>query len=216
MGSSGIEERGGEWRVGEGMRIGLMGGTFDPVHVGHLMLAELARTECALDRVTWFPAGDPPHKRTRPVTPQELRYAMVVLATASHSCFHVSRVELERKGPSYSIDTVEQFRRDCPGAELFFITGADEIEALGTWHRHAELIQQARFIGVSRPGYDIGRLHEKLPESYLERITTLSGLNVDISSTGVRDRVRAGKSIRYMVPEVVEAWIEKHGLYREE
>ena len=197
------------------MRLGLMGGTFDPIHAGHLVIAEMARVEFALDRVLWVPAGDPPHKKGCTVTPQEHRYAMVLLATAGHPDFDVSRMELERGGHSYTVDTVEQLRRERPGDELFFITGADAILEILTWMRHQELIRACRFLAVTRPGYDLQRLGAVLPPEYLTQISTLSAPGVDISSTEVRQRVRNGEAIRYLVPEPVEAYIRKHGLYRE-
>lgn len=196
------------------MRIGLMGGTFDPVHYGHLVIAEVAREEFALDQVLWLPAGDPPHKKDYRVSNQEHRYAMVMLATASHPCFEVSRWELERSGPSYSIDTILHFQSEQPEAQLFFITGADAILEILTWHRHQEVIRSCEFIAVTRPGYELSQLSQRLPAEYAERIAPLTAPGVDISSTDIRKRVGAGKSIRYLVPETVEAYIRKHGMYR--
>jgi len=196
------------------MRLGIMGGTFDPVHYGHLVIAEVARTEFSLDCVVWVPAGDPPHKDER-VSSEEHRYAMVVLATGTNPDFRVSRMELEREGPSYTLDTVRGFREEHPEADLFFITGADAILEILTWHRHEELVRLCRFIGVTRPGYDLARVNTVLPAAYLEQISTISAPGVDLSSTDVRTRVRAGQPIRYLVPEAVEAYVRKHGLYRE-
>lgn len=190
-----------------------MGGTFDPVHYGHLVIAEEARFEFALDRVVWVPAGDPPHKTGRQIVSQEHRYAMVVLATASNPAFDVSRLELEREGPSYTVDTVAAFRELWPEGELFFITGADATLEILTWHRHQDLIAMCRFIAVTRPGYDLERLSAVLPASYLERISTIQAPGVDISSTGLRDRVEGGEPIKYLVPEGVEVYIAKHGFY---
>lgn len=195
------------------MRIGIMGGTFDPVHYGHLVIAEGARMEFNLDRVDWVPAGDPPHKKGFEVSGEEHRYAMVVLATVTHPDFQVSRLELDRAGPSYTIDTITRFREEFPGVELYFITGADSILEILTWHRHEEMIHACRFIAVTRPGYDLERIGRVLPPSYLEHIDTISAPGVDISSTMIRQRVRAGKPIKYLVPEPVEAYIKKHGLY---
>lgn len=196
------------------MRIGIMGGTFDPVHYGHLVIAEEARFEFSLDRVVWIPAGDPPHKSGRRIVAQEHRYAMVVLATASHSAFEVSRLELERRGPSYTVDTVAAFREMAPGAELYFITGADATLEILTWHRHQDLVKSCRFIAVTRPGYDLERLSSVLPSDYLDRINTIQAPGVDISSTGLRERVARGEPIKYLVPEGVEAYLTKHRLYQ--
>jgi nicotinate-nucleotide adenylyltransferase len=198
------------------MRIGLMGGTFDPVHYGHLVIAEVAREEFALDRVLWLPAGDPPHKKNYRISGQEHRYAMALLATGGHERFEVSRWELERPGPSYSIDTISHFRSVWPEAELFFITGADAILEILTWHRHQEVIRACQFIAVTRPGYDLAQLHKRLPPEYTRRIAPLTAPGMDTSSTEVRRRVAAGKTIRYLVPEAVEAYIRKHRLYLEE
>lgn len=197
------------------MRIGIMGGTFDPVHFGHLLIAEVARAEFSLDRVMWVPAGDPPHKEGQHTRTQEHRYAMVVLATATNPAFDVSRLELERTGPSYSLDTVLHFRDAYPGSELFFITGADAVLEILTWYRHPEVIRACRFIAVTRPGYDLNRIHGVLPPEYVSRISTLTAPGVDISSTAIRERVRTGDPIRYLVPEPVEAYIRKHRLYEE-
>jgi len=197
------------------MRIGLMGGTFDPVHLGHLLIAEVARVEFGLDRVIWLPAGDPPHKKGYRVTPQEHRYAMVVLATASNPDFEVSRWELEREGPSYSIDTILHFRAAYPEAQLYFITGADAILEILTWYRHQEVIRSCRFIAVTRPGYDLDRLCAVLPPDYMAQIDLLEAPGVDISSTHLRTRLRHDDPIRYLVPETVETYIRKHRLYLE-
>jgi nicotinate-nucleotide adenylyltransferase len=195
------------------MRIGLMGGTFDPVHLGHLLIAEVARAEFTLDRVIWIPAGDPPHKHGVTITPQEYRYAMVILATASNPYFEVSRLELERKGPSYTLDTILHFAREYEGDELFFITGADAILEILTWYRHQDVIAACRFIAVTRPGYDLARLSAVLPPDYLARIGALTAPGVDISSTMIRNRSRDGDPIRYMVPDSVDSYIAKHALY---
>lgn len=190
-----------------------MGGTFDPVHYGHLVIAEEARSRFSLERVIWIPAGDPPHKKGYAVTPQEHRYAMVVLATASNPHFQVSRLELERQGPSYTYDTLLSFREELPDTELHFITGADAILEILTWYRHVEVIRMASFIAVTRPGYDLGRLSSVLPEEYLPQIHTLNVPGVDISSTDVRRRLRSGEPIRYLLPEAVETYVRKYRLY---
>ena len=194
------------------MRLGLMGGTFDPVHNTHLLIAELARAQFDLERVIWVPAGDPPHKKGYPVTPGEHRYAMVLLATASNPRFEASRLELERPGPSYSLDTILHFRA-CGADEVYFITGADAILEILTWHRHEEVVSACRFIAAARPGHDLSGI-SGLPPAYRERIYPLRAPCVDISSTGLRHRLAAGEPVRYMLPEEVEAYIRKHALYR--
>ncbi len=191
-----------------------MGGTFDPVHSGHLLIAEKARDAFDLERVVWLPAGDPPHKPDRAVTPQEHRYAMVLLATADNPWFEVSRAELERTGPSYSFVTLCEFQAAYPGAELYFVTGADTVLDLLTWFRHADVIRMCRFIAATRPGYDLERLAEVLPAEYRERIDLLEVPGVNVSSTEIRETVRTGGTIRYLVPEPVREYLLKHGLYR--
>ena len=192
-----------------------MGGTFDPIHYGHLLAAEEARYRFALSRVIFVPCGVPPHKKAYEVTPAEHRYAMTVLATASNPHFVVSRVEIERPGPSYAVDTVKIFRQQFgEERELFFITGLDAVLEILTWKSHEELVQLCRFIAVTRPGYDAQKLQEKLPPNYLTRIDLLVIPGIDISSTMIRERVRKGEPIRYLTPDAVCDYIAKHGLYK--
>jgi nicotinate-nucleotide adenylyltransferase len=193
-----------------------MGGTLNPVHLGHLVIAEAAREKFRLDRVVWMPAGDPPHKTDRDLAPQEDRYAMALLATASNPDFEVSRLEMEREGPSYSLLTIQHFREQVGRDDLFFITGADTVLELLTWHQHAEVIRSCRFIAATRPGHDLGRLSRVLPPEYVERIDPMPVAGVDISSTELRRRIRAGESVRYLIPETVEAYIRNRGLYVQE
>lgn len=195
------------------MRLGLLGGTFDPVHLGHLVMAEMARHRFELDRVVWIPAGDPPHKRGEAVTPAEHRLAMVRLAIQDNPGFEVSRWELDHPGPSYTLRTVQGFAALYPGADLRFLTGADSILEFLTWHRHEELIEACRFIAATRPGYDLAGLRETLPPRYQERIDLLPLPWIDLSSTELRERFRAGEPVRYLVPDPVEAYARTHRLY---
>ncbi len=193
-----------------------MGGTFDPIHYGHLLAAEEARFRFALSRVIFVPCGIPPHKKPYEVSPPEHRYAMTVLATASNPYFTVSRIEIDRPGPSYAVDTVRAFRQEWgEGTELFFITGLDAVLEILTWKSHDQLIRLCQFIAVTRPGYDAKKLREALPPHYLERIHLLAIPGVDISSTLIRERVRRGEPIRYLTSDAVCDYIAKHGLYRE-
>jgi nicotinate-nucleotide adenylyltransferase len=193
-----------------------MGGTFDPIHYGHLVVAEVARREFDLERVVFVPSGDPPHKQGVPMTPAERRYEMTLLATASNPWFDCSRRELERSGPSYSVTTLHEYLAEGgPDRELFFITGADAILEILTWHEADEVIRLCRFIAATRPGYDLERLRRVLPAAYLERIDELAVPGVLVSSTDLRQRVRECRPIRYLVPELVEEYIRKFGLYRE-
>jgi nicotinate-nucleotide adenylyltransferase len=195
--------------------VGIMGGTFDPVHLGHLVAAEEARVRFGLARVIFVPNGSPPHKKAYDVTPAERRYDMVVLATASNPAFEASRIELDRPGPSYTIDTLQAFRSQLgPGARLHFITGADAVLELLTWREPERILQSCELIAVTRPGYDLRRLGEALGPDLLARIHTLEVPAVDISSTELRKRAAAGESLRYLTPHPVVRYIVAHNLYR--
>jgi nicotinate-nucleotide adenylyltransferase len=194
--------------------VGIMGGTFDPVHFGHLTAAEEARLRFGLARVVFVPNGQPPHKKDYPVTPAEDRYAMVVLATASNPAFDASRVEIDRPGPSYAVDTVQALReRLGPEVRLYFITGADAILEILTWREPEELARSCEFIAVTRPGYDMRRLERELSASLLERTHVLPVPGVDISSTELRRRAGVGESLRYLTQESVVRYIAAHRLY---
>ncbi|MGQ9461901.1 MAG: nicotinate-nucleotide adenylyltransferase [Candidatus Fervidibacter sp.] len=197
-------------------RIGIMGGTFDPIHYGHLIAAEEARYKFSLSIVIFVPCGIPPHKKDYEVTAPEHRYAMTLLATASNPYFSVSRVEIDRPGPSYAVDTIKIFRKQFgEDAELFFITGLDAVLEVLTWKNPDELVRLCHFIAVTRPGYDAQKLQERLPTHYLDRISLLAIPGVDISSTMIRERVRKGEPIRYLTPDVVCDYIAKHRLYKD-
>jgi nicotinate-nucleotide adenylyltransferase len=195
-------------------RIGLMGGTFDPPHLAHLAIAEAAREHFSLERVIWLPAGDPPHKRTVTVTPQEHRYAMTLLATAENPHFEVSRLELERQGPSFSVLTLGHFTHTHPEAQIYFIIGADSLQELMTWHRPEEIVRLARIVAVTRPGSELTLA--TLPTGFARRIDLLPLPGIPISSTDLRRRVAAGESVRYLTPAPVEAYFRKHRLYEAE
>jgi nicotinate-nucleotide adenylyltransferase len=193
-----------------------MGGTFDPIHFGHLVAAEEARLRFGLDEVVFVPCGTPPLDKHYDVTSAEDRYAMVLLATCDNPHFSVSRVELERPGPSYTIDTVRRFKQEHPPeTSLFFITGADAVLDILSWHRNGELIEECQFIAATRPGYDLSQLEERLGRRHAARIEVLQVPGIEISSTEIRQRVREGKPARYLTPDLVWRYIEKLGLYRE-
>ncbi|MGB9886012.1 MAG: nicotinate-nucleotide adenylyltransferase [Moorellales bacterium] len=200
-------------------RLGIMGGTFDPIHYGHLVTAEAARTDFGLEAVIFVPSGSPPHKAGKRLTEARHRYLMVVLAVASNPWFDVSRVEIERPGYSYTVDTVREFQRLYgEDTEFYFITGADAIQEILTWHRVDELLARCRFIAATRPGYHLdglGQVLQKLSPDQRSRIHLLEVPALAISSTDVRERVRRGRSIKYLVPEAVEQYIYKNRLYRE-
>ena len=196
-------------------RLGLMGGTFDPIHYGHLLMAEEARQAFALDDVVFVPNGRPAHKKAYLVSLPEERYAMTLLATGSNPCFSASRIEIERPGPSYTIDTLREFRRLYPDLDaLYFITGADAVLEILTWHEYDKLAAECQFIAVTRPGFVLERLSEIADASFLDRVHFLPIPRLEISSTDIRKRVREGRSIKYLTPETVETYIRQQGLYR--
>ena len=194
--------------------IGIMGGTFDPIHYGHLIIAEEARAIFDLERVIFIPAGQPAHKKDYEVSSAEHRYAMTLLATAINPYFECSRIEMERPGPSYAVDTIEQLL-GIYGKEsrLYFITGADAILEILTWHEPHRLKSMCKFIAATRPGYDLASLKTRLPKDFLDQIEFLEAPGVNISSTGIRLRVRDNISISYMTPNSVVKYIHKHGFY---
>ena len=199
------------------LRLGIMGGTFDPLHWVHLIMAEEARTRFDLERVLFIPAGQPPHKADYRVSSAEDRYAMVLLGIASNPAFEGSRMEIEREGPSYSVDTLARLRDECgQDAGIYFIVGADEALYLPRWHEADRLPDLARFLVAPRPGFDLGELKTKLPARLYDAIDFLPMTPVDISATDIRARVADGRTIKYLVPDAVEAYIRKHKLYIED
>jgi nicotinate-nucleotide adenylyltransferase len=188
-----------------------MGGIFDPIHCGHLFAAEEARVEFKLDEVIFVPCRQPAHKRENDISDPEDRYLMTVLATSNNQFFEVSKVELNRPGPSYSIDTVKDFlKKYSHGAKIFFITGADAFLEVDSWYKSEELIKLCQFVAATRPGYDLSKLDEKFKK--IIKIIEIPALA--ISSTDIRRRVREGKSIKYLLPQEAEEYIYKKGLYR--
>jgi len=190
-------------------RVGIMGGTFDPIHHGHLVAASEVAALFELDEVIFVPTGEPWQKSERRVSPAEHRYLMTVIATASNPRFWVSRVDIDRAGPTYTIDTIRDIGRQRPGAELFFITGADALGQILSWKDADETLHRARFVGVTRPGYELSDAH--LP---IDSVTLLDVPAMAISSSDCRDRVAAGQPVWYLVPDGVVQYINKHGLYR--
>ena len=194
-------------------RVGLMGGTFDPIHHGHLVAAEEVRYAFALDKVVFVPAGHPWQKSDTEVTPAELRYQMTRLATAGQPAFEVSRMEIERAGPTFTVDTLREFSECARECELFFITGSDAITQILTWKDADEALSLARFVAVSRPTHDLAAL-DRLDPKLRERISILEIPALAFSSTDIRRRVAEGRPIRYLVPDAVALFIDEHGLYR--
>ncbi|WP_438433255.1 nicotinate-nucleotide adenylyltransferase [Gorillibacterium sp. sgz500922] len=193
------------------MKVGLMGGTFDPVHLGHLLAAERAAEAAGLDEVWFMPASVPPHKPHAPRASAHERLEMVRRATADNPNFRVSEYELERGGTSYTYDTVAGLVREFPEAEFSYIVGADMVMYLPKWYRIRELAALVRFVGVARPGF-ILRL-EELEPSLRERVTIVPMPLMEISSTEIRERRRAGLSVRYLVSASVLDYMEVNRLY---
>jgi nicotinate-nucleotide adenylyltransferase len=195
-------------------RIGVMGGTFDPIHLGHLVAAEEARWQFDLDQVVFVPAGRPWQKPVG-VTPAEDRYLMTVLATASNPAFTVSRLEIDQPGPTYTVDTLRRLQAEQPdGTCLYFIIGADAVLQLLTWKEPDQVLAQAEFIAATRPGYDLDRLVRQVPGAG-GRVHRMEIPALAISASDIRARVARGASIRYLVPDGVARYIDEHGLYRD-
>jgi nicotinate-nucleotide adenylyltransferase len=192
-------------------RIGVMGGTFDPIHHGHLVAASEVQAWFDLDEVVFVPTGEPWQKSTREVTSPEHRYLMTVIATASNPRFTVSRVDIDRGGPTYTIDTLRDLTTAMPDTDLFFITGADALAEIFTWRDAAELWALAHFVGCTRPGYEMdASTLDGIPP---ERVTILEIPALTISSTNCRDRTAQGEPVWYLVPDGVVQYIAKHSLY---
>ncbi|MEW6661323.1 MAG: nicotinate-nucleotide adenylyltransferase [Bacillota bacterium] len=198
------------------LRIGLMGGTFDPVHLGHLVTAEEARDQFRLEQVIFVPAGMPPHKKDYRVTDALHRYEMTKLAIASNPYFHISDVEINRPGYSFAIDTVSYFAQAYgSNCRLYFITGADAILEILTWKQVHRLVDLCEFIAATRPGYnlELDPTLEQLPPAARDRIHQLEVPALSISSTDIRCRVREKRTIKYLLPETVERYIIQKGIY---
>ena len=186
-----------------------MGGTFDPIHHGHLVAASEAAAELSLDEVIFVPTGRPAFKQHPGVTPAEHRYLMAVIATASNPRFTVSRVDIDRPGLTYTVDTLRELRAERPGADLFFISGADAIEQILSWKDAGSLWEMAHLVAVSRPGHTLSTAG--IPEG---AVSALEVPALAISSTDCRARARAGEPVWYLVPDGVVQYIAKHQLYR--
>ena len=191
------------------MKLGILGGSFNPIHWGHLVLAEQMKERLSLDKVIFIPAYRPPHKEATELAPAEDRLKMVELATANNAAFEVSPIEIERGGPSYTVETLRALRAQYPGDELYYIVGADMALDLPSWFRPHELLQQARFVVAPRPGVDLGGLEPWVAE----RVDIVPVHTLDVSSSEIRRRLREGKSVRYLVPPAVEEYVRRKGLY---
>ncbi|NGN67146.1 nicotinate-nucleotide adenylyltransferase [Streptomyces sp. A7024] len=192
-------------------RLGVMGGTFDPIHNGHLVAANEVAHRFHLDEVVFVPTGQPWQKSDRKVSPAEDRYLLTVIATADNPMFSVSRIDIDRGGATYTIDTLRELRAEHPDADLFFITGADALGQILTWRDAEELYSLAHFVGVTRPGHV---LHDPgLPDGGVSLVEVPA---LAISSTDCRERVANGEPVWYLVPDGVVRYISKRNLYRED
>jgi nicotinate-nucleotide adenylyltransferase len=215
------------------MKIGILGGTFNPVHIAHLRIAEEVRERFELDRVIFVPAATPPHKPLAGDLPFAIRHRMVSMAIAGNPSFTVSEIEGKRAGKSYSIDTIHAFREEYPDDELFFVIGSDSFRDIGTWWKYPDIFALCNIVVVERPDAVVLSICSSLPLDILhefryfeeeKRLTHRAGYSVyyvegiplNISSTSIRRLVRLERSIRYLVPEEVAQFIKEHGLYRDE
>lgn len=187
-------------------QVGIMGGTFNPPHLGHLIMAEQVGTQLGLDKVLFMPDATPPHVDTKKTLPAKHRVEMVKRAIADNSLFELSMAEIERGGVSYTYDTIVALKKQYPNTDFYFIIGGDMVDYLPTWHRIDDLVQLVQFVGIQRTGYS-----RQTPYPVLWVDAPL----VDISSTQIRNKVQQGCSIRYLVPTKVADYIEEEGLYRE-
>ncbi|MBC7322594.1 MAG: nicotinate-nucleotide adenylyltransferase [Acetomicrobium sp.] len=196
------------------LKVGIMGGTFDPIHFGHLVIAEEAYISLNLSEVIFVPTGNPPHKNNKMITSAEDRYIMTCMAIVDNPHFKISKIEIERGGPSHTIDTLREMRHwYLPReVEFFFITGIDAVLQMPLWKEPYEIARVAHIVAASRPGYNVSQL-ESLPEEIKRAVIPLEIPLLAISSTEIRRRVAAGQSIRYFLPWTVEHFIYKRNLY---
>ena len=198
------------------IRLGVMGGTFDPIHHGHLAAAQEAAAALTLDRVLFIPVWQPPHKTEEPWARPEDRLCMVRLAVADNPLFEVSTIEIDRGGRSYTVETLERLLELYPGALPYFIVGMDSLADLPKWHDPAGILRLARIIALHRPGWptvDLADLSRRLPAS-TGRVDVVEMPGLDIAATELRERIRAGRPIRYFVPNRVAEYVQEHRLYR--
>ncbi|MGL6107597.1 nicotinate-nucleotide adenylyltransferase [Romboutsia sp.] len=205
-------------RSNKRIKIGIMGGTFDPIHYAHLATAEFIRDKYKLDKIIFIPSGNPPHKQSN-IADKYDRYKMVVLATRNNDDFIVSDLEIERSSKTYTVDTLKYIKEKYVNADIYFITGADAICDIETWKDVEENFKMATFIAATRPGISLLRAQEKiehLTKKYDARIISVYVPSLDISSTYIRDQVKEEKSVRYLVPESVQKYIYNNRLYKNE
>ncbi|MCD6117605.1 nicotinate-nucleotide adenylyltransferase [bacterium] len=194
------------------MRIGLFGGTFDPIHTGHLIIAEAVRTGLCLDKIFFIPAGSPPHKIQNTVTEAGLRLEMVKIAIHDYPYFHVSDIEIGRKGKSFTIDTIRMFQNspDFADDEFVLIIGCDNFLGLGNWYQPDEVLKSIDTVVAVRPGFDLSKAEKR----FINKVKIIKTPLIDISSSQIRESVHNGESVSFWVPENVKQFIETKGLYR--
>lgn len=198
------------------MRVGILGGTFDPPHIGHLILGEYAADALDLTHLLYVPAAEPPHKRDEAKTDVKHRLAMLRLALADNPRFEISQVDIERPGPHYSVDTVRIIARQYPDSDVYFIMGGDSLRDLTLWHRPDELIRLCKLAVMRRAGADAyPSMHEDSIPGLAERVTMIDAPLIQVSSTHIMERIQDGRSIRYLTPDSVRTYIEQNHLYQE-
>ena len=196
------------------MKTGIMGGTFDPIHYGHLLAAEEARRNLGIERLIFVPTGDPPHKRDHHITPSEDRYAMTLLATAGVLEYSVSRIEIDRKESTHTIDTLRAFiESGIKPDDLFFITGLDAMLSITSWYDYEKIPELCTLVTANRPGYPVSGI-ESLPKFIRDKLKYIEIPQFAISSTEIRERAREDRGIRFLVPHLVEIYIESNKLYK--
>jgi nicotinate-nucleotide adenylyltransferase len=201
------------------MTLGVLGGTFDPIHNGHIAAADAAACALMLDAVTLVPSRIPPHRQDPVGASGEHRQAMAALVAAERPGWTASRIELERQGPSYTYDTLMELRNQVPGTQIFFILGADAFAEIATWSRYPAVLDLANFVVVSRPGITLDSLRERVPSAFSPRpsaktrVIQVETHTPDVSSTEIRRRIRAGESLAGLVPDCVATYIQSHRLY---
>lgn len=197
-------------------KYGIMGGTFDPIHIGHLFIAEEIRQEFNLDRIIFIPTGNPPHKDNKGITDAFDRYIMTILATNNNPYFYVSDIEVKREGISYTYDTLKILKEKYKNTDFYFITGADAIIELPTWNNINKLVKMCKFIAATRPGFDFSKLKREisnLEHKYGIEILTVNLLGLQISSTEIRKRIKQNRPINYFITDSVKGYIDKKDLY---
>lgn len=196
------------------MKTGIIGGTFDPIHYGHLLAAEEARINLGIDRLIFVPTGDPPHKHNRNITPAEDRYAMTLLATAGVLEYSVSRIEIDRRNETHTVDTLRAFLdTGIEPEDLYFITGLDAMLSITSWYEYERIPELCTLVTARRPGYSVSGI-ETLPEFIRSKLKYIEIPQFAISSTDIRERARDGRGIRFLVPHLVEIYIESNNLYK--